>query len=100
MEGLLTAFQQLCYVQKQLQAESRQCKLALYRLRRDARARTASSAAAEAATTPPASATPAEVAAAGSLAALNQLRASTDDAQDLLLSLVAQLLEVGMLQGG
>lgn len=82
VDGLFTAFQQLSLIQKQLQGECRQCKVILFRQQRDRKR--AGDAAAAAATEQ------AQV----QLAALNQLRAAADDAQDFLLSLVQQLLQV------
>lgn len=84
LDGLLTAFQQLSLIQKQLQGECRQCKVILFRQQRKDRKRAGAAAAAAAATEQ------AQV----QLAALNQLRAAADDAQDFLLSLVQQLLQV------
>lgn len=81
LDGLLTAFQQLSLIQKQLQGECRQCKVILFRQQRDRKRAGASAAAAI---------EQAQV----QLAALNQLRAAADDAQDFLLSLVQQLLQV------
>jgi len=102
VEGLLTAFQQLILIQKQLQQESRQCKVTLFRLRRNARKpgqRVKPAGAASPEGTPAAADEAAEVAQA-QLAALNQLRAAADDAQDFLLSLVQQLLQVIRLGAG
>lgn len=110
MDGLLSAFEQLTSIQQQLQQECRQCKVALFKLqaRPNARRRRAAAGAARAtasaaaAVAAPASAPPPAVAAAAveevqeQLAELNQLRTSADDAQDFLLGLVQQLLQVGV----
>lgn len=109
MDGLLSAFEQLTSIQQQLQQECRQCKVALFKLqarpnarrrRAAAGAARATASAAAAAVAAPASAPPPAVAAAAveevqeQLAELNQLRTSADDAQDFLLGLVQQLLQV------
>jgi hypothetical protein len=83
VDGLLTAFQQLCLIQKQLQGECRQCKVILFRKQWDRRKAGAAAAAAR-------------EQARVQLGALNQLRAAADDAQDFLLSLVQQLLQVSL----
>lgn len=90
VDGLLTAFQQLSLIQQQLQQEARACKISLHRAHRDclrsrATAGATAAAAAEAA---------ADDAARVQLSALTQLRVSAVDAQDFLLSLVQQLLQV------
>lgn len=84
MDGLLTAFQQLNLIQAQTHQQSRQRKVSLYKMQKGTRpAKAARSAAAQEQLQ-------------AELAALSQLRSSADDAQDFLLSLVHQLLQVSL----
>jgi hypothetical protein len=99
IDGLLTAFQQLSLIKKQIQQELVQCKKDICvkrvlsnpkrKLKRvdpvEAAAIRATAAAARAA---------AEAQVAAQVAALTQLRGAADDAQDFLLSLLQQLLQV------
>jgi hypothetical protein len=84
IDGLLTAFQQLNLIQAQIRQQSRQRKTGLYRMQKGARPTTAARLSA------------AQEQLQAQLAALSQLCASADDAQDFLLSLVQQLLQVGL----
>lgn len=104
VDGLLTAFQQLQCIQRQLQQEARQCKVALYKASSGStRQQRAATPAQQQQQRRPDSSSGSSSGGGGDaavqqleaqLAALSHQRAAAEDAQDFLLSLLQQLLQV------